>query len=634
MLTLDAVIQVLAPAIAAILCFAGVPISEPGGPQRRVIWACGMGFISIFLADMLFAASYISSVTIAHHATFDVPGVVALLDIVGYAGLVGAAFTIVGYPRSWYARGQLCLDGLLLLVAAAALSWYYLLGPAMLEAPSGLTNMIVSAILPLCDLVLLFPVVLMWLAPSTTEMVPVIRLFWIAMATNIVGDSANNWLTLHDPYTLGTLADVASPTATLLAGYGVQIFRRVPGTAAVSPDPHRETATLRRLLLPYAALPPFAFLLLQVHQARAVPELAAGVLVALAAFVVLVLARQTLVILDIKQGGLALRRSEARLRAVMNHAPQAFFVLDLEGRYTLAAGHRRAWAGHPPGSLVGRSVFEMYSQTPHADSVIRRALAGEPGRFVIDQGEVALDCRLEPITDATGQMAEVVGVALDITEVVRARQAAEGLARMRSDFVASVSHELRTPLTAIVGYAELLQGRWTQMDDVQRLRHIDRIALSATRQRRLVDDLLLLGRADATGLVATCRPLAIGPVIERAVEETRAIYRNQPIAMTGAADLHVLADSDRMLQILTNLLDNAAKYSARGQPYPGRLAGGGRRCRGAGAGLWSGRARGGPHPALHPVRAYTREPDTGRSGWDRPGPVHRAHAGRRDGRRT
>ena len=565
-LTMDAVIQVLAPAIAAILCLAGVPLWGPGGPQPRVVRACGIGFISIFLANVLFASSYISSVSIAGHATFDIPGAVAFLDIVGYAGLVGAAFAIIGYPRSWYARGQLCLDGLLLLFAAAALNWYYLLGPAVLQAPNGLTNMVLSAILPLCDLVLLFPVVLMWLAPSTEEMVPVTRLFWIAMATNIVGDSANNWFTLHNPYALGTLADVASPTATLLAGYGAHIIRRVPATAPVRQDPRREGATLRRLLLPYAAIPSFAFLLFQVHQARAVPELAAGVVVALAAFVVLVLVRQTLVLLDIQQSELALRRSEGRLRAVMSHAPLAFFVLDLDGRYTLAAGHTRAWAGQLPGSVVGRSVFEMYTQTPDADSVIRKALAGEPGRIVIDEGDVALDCRLEPITDASGLVAEVVGVSLDITEVVRARQAAEGLARMRSDFVASVSHELRTPLTAIVGYAELLQARWAQMDDGQRLRQIDRIALSATRQRRLVDDLLLLSRTDAEGLVAICRPLVLGPVVERAGEEARAIYRNQRIDLTGAADLHVLADPDRTVQILTNLLDNAAKYSPEGSP--------------------------------------------------------------------
>ena len=565
-LALDAVIQVLAPAIAAILCFAGVPLSGPGGPQPRVVRACGAGFISIFLANLLFSASYISSVTIARHATFETPGVVAPLYLAGYAGLVGAAFAIVGYPRSWYARGQLCLDGLLLLVAAAALSWYYLLGPAVLQAPSGLTNILLSGILPLCDLVLLFPVVLMWLTPSTEAMVPIIRLFRIALATNIVGDSANNWLTLHNPYTLGTLSDVASPTATLLVGYGVHLFRRVSGTAAMGQDPRRETATLRRLLLPYAAIPPFAFLLLQVHQARAVPELAAGVIVALATFVVLVLVRQTLVLLDIKQSELALQRSEGRLRAVMSHAPLAFFVLDLDGRYTLAAGHRRAWAGHLPGSVIGRSVFEMYPQTPDADSVIRKALAGDPGQIIIDEGDVALDCRLEPITDVSGQVTEVVGVALDITEVVRARQAAEGLARMRSDFVASVSHELRTPLTAIVGYAELLQGRWAQMDDDQRLRQVDRIALSATRQRRLVDDLLLLSRADVEGLVAICRPLVLGPLIERAGEEARAIYRDQRIDLIGAADLHVLADPDRAVQILTNLLDNAAKYSPEGSP--------------------------------------------------------------------
>jgi signal transduction histidine kinase len=69
--------------------------------------------------------------------------------------------------------------------------------------------------------------------------------------------------------------------------------------------------------------------------------------------------------------------------------------------------------------------------------------------------------------------------------------AAEDLARLRSDFVATVSHEFRTPLTAIVGSAELLHAHWYRLNDAARLDRIDRIVASANRQQRLVEDLLL-----------------------------------------------------------------------------------------------------------------------------------------------
>jgi signal transduction histidine kinase len=565
-LTVDVATQVLAPAIAAILCVLGVRLAPRGGPYRRVILACAIGFTSIFLANVCFAISFVPSVIVAGHASFDMPDIVAPLDILGYLGLLIAAFTIVGYPQSWYLRGQLYLDSLLLLAAAAACSWYYLLGPAIHQAPNGFTNVIIAGMLPLCDLVLLWPVVMMWLAPSTRGIAPIIRLFWIACATNILGDSVNSWLTLQNPYSFGSLADVASPAATLLAGYGAWSLRHARLDRASTSHQQSAASTWRRLLLPYAAIPLLAFLLLQVRQSRTAPELAAGVIVAIIVFVALVLARQTLVLLDIRKTEMTLRRSEARLRAVMSHAPITFFVMDPDGRFTLVAGREHVRPDQLPSPIVGRSAFEMYHLTPDAEDIVHQALAGKPGQILIDQGKAVIDCRLEPMSDAAGRVAEVVGVAMDITEAAHARRAAEDLAHVRSDFVASVSHELRTPLTAILGYAELLQGHWTRMDDVRRLRTIDLIVLSANRQRRLVDDLLLLSQTDSHDLTTTCIPLILGPLVEHAAEETRATYKNQRVALAGSLDLCVLADPDRTLQILANLMDNAAKYSREGSP--------------------------------------------------------------------
>ncbi|HEV7127014.1 MAG TPA: PAS domain S-box protein, partial [Ktedonobacterales bacterium] len=78
--------------------------------------------------------------------------------------------------------------------------------------------------------------------------------------------------------------------------------------------------------------------------------------------------------------------------------------------------------------------------------------------------------------------------------------AAEELARLRSDFVASVSHELRTPLTAIVGFSELLLARWEQFSEAQRMQRINHIVQAANRQQRLVEDLLLIGRIETASL--------------------------------------------------------------------------------------------------------------------------------------
>ena len=161
-------------------------------------------------------------------------------------------------------------------------------------------------------------------------------------------------------------------------------------------------------------------------------------------------------------------------------------------------------------------------------------------------------------------------------EQERAR-AAEELAALRSDFVAAVSHELRTPLTAILGYAELLEDRWGRTGDEQRRATVRKIALAANRQRRMVDDLLLLGRIEAGSLTVALREVALGTLVRRAAEEVQASYRGQRIDIDGPAELLVLADADRTVQVLINLLDNAAKYSPEGCPIEVRWHGQGGR---------------------------------------------------------
>jgi signal transduction histidine kinase/ligand-binding sensor domain-containing protein len=144
--------------------------------------------------------------------------------------------------------------------------------------------------------------------------------------------------------------------------------------------------------------------------------------------------------------------------------------------------------------------------------------------------------------------------------------AAEELAELRSTFVATVSHELRTPLTTIIGYTDLLRTHWPRLDDAARLSWINRIAAATQRQRRLVEELLLVSRIDLGALINTIEVVPLITLVERAADEVRINYPDQQIAIEGPAPLMVRADPDRALQILMNLLDNAAKYSPEGAP--------------------------------------------------------------------
>ncbi|HEY8286171.1 MAG TPA: ATP-binding protein [Chloroflexota bacterium] len=144
--------------------------------------------------------------------------------------------------------------------------------------------------------------------------------------------------------------------------------------------------------------------------------------------------------------------------------------------------------------------------------------------------------------------------------------ASEELAGLRSDLVAAVSHELRTPLTAILGLAELLDERWEHISEPRKRERIAQIAQAANRQSRLVEDLLLMSRMEGETMTLDRGPVPLRALIERAAAEVRVSYPGQRILLEGRADSQVVAEPDRAVQILGNLIDNAAKYSPEGSP--------------------------------------------------------------------
>ncbi|MDB5059411.1 MAG: domain S-box, partial [Chloroflexi bacterium] len=174
------------------------------------------------------------------------------------------------------------------------------------------------------------------------------------------------------------------------------------------------------------------------------------------------------------------------------------------------------------------------------------------------------DHHIQLVTALAGRAMQALRNArLFAAEQERAR-AAEELAQVQNDFVAAASHELRTPLTAILGFTELLQKRWTRLDDGKRLEAVGRIAHAANRQLRLVEDLLLLNRLDNESLIAQSQPIEIASLVQQAADEVMASYREQQIDLDGPPGITVQADPSRFLQIVANLLDNAAKYSPEG----------------------------------------------------------------------
>jgi signal transduction histidine kinase/ActR/RegA family two-component response regulator len=137
------------------------------------------------------------------------------------------------------------------------------------------------------------------------------------------------------------------------------------------------------------------------------------------------------------------------------------------------------------------------------------------------------------------------------------------LNRMKSSFLANISHELRTPLTAVIGFARTLQGRGTSLSDEERSRLLDRIETQARRLARLVEDLLDEANLDRRALRVSNGPVRVPEVVERVVTSIVEPVHRITVALPAAAPV-VIADGDRLEQVLANLVDNARKYSPVG----------------------------------------------------------------------
>lgn len=268
----------------------------------------------------------------------------------------------------------------------------------------------------------------------------------------------------------------------------------------------------------------------------------------------------------------SLQASEQSFRSLVDHAPVGICILGPAGTVEAVNSAFRSLLGAGEEEMPGQALEERFPSIPIDPLVDGPAEGIEVEVRALDGRVRTCVITVAPISGVDHEEKRAVFL-IDVTEQARARRqseqaraAAEQLARLRSDFVAAVSHELRTPLTAIVGYAELLQAHWNMIDDSRRLEQISRIVLSANRQKQLVDDLLLLSRAESETQTLPVEAMTLIRLVERAAAEVRGAYGEQEITLEGPAAMRVLAEQGHAVRILVNLLDNAAKYSPEGSP--------------------------------------------------------------------
>lgn len=243
-----------------------------------------------------------------------------------------------------------------------------------------------------------------------------------------------------------------------------------------------------------------------------------------------------------------------KLEALLDSMQDAVTSIDSAGRII--------WAN----KAMQRLVVDSFGSVRAGHSLVQTIRAPE----VLDCVHFALETRMyserKPVSLVPGRVFAVSaspmpegGAVVVLRDVTRIEQ----VERAQTEFVANVSHELRTPLTSIQGYAEmLLDSAEHPLPAASEHEFLNAILKSARRMARLTDDLLVLARVESGEQKLDPRPIAIASLVRETEAAVAGVVKEKggTLEVNVSAEGEVVADSDAVVQILSNLIENALNY--------------------------------------------------------------------------
>ena len=282
----------------------------------------------------------------------------------------------------------------------------------------------------------------------------------------------------------------------------------------------------------------------------------------------------------------ARRRDAVRARrevdALLEATGEGVLGIDLDGRCLSLNRAGEQLLGYTEGEIAGRDVHATLFHTAPDGTPYRRedselVQAIEEGR-PLESDEDAIMWRrrrlpvpvrwsLRPMIDGRELRGAVLTFA-DMTEALERQEALRRAVRQREDVVSIVSHDLRNPLGVTMAAADLLLD--LPLDEAQRRRQAEIIRRSGRRMQRLIEDLLDVSRIEEGALVVRVAREDLGPILAEAAElfadqaDRKEIRLEVQARDDGEDPVKARVDRDRILQALSNLLDNAIRLTPEG----------------------------------------------------------------------
>ncbi len=302
----DNVAQFAGPLLALPLCWGGVPWPwrrDQAGTAPASRWMpvlLGLGVLGYAVGQVIW--TYYQE--IAHQPPF--PSWADAGYLAAYPFLCGGLLLLPRRPLPRAARLRVLLDSVMIMTGVVAFSWYFVLGPTMLQGSESLLGQFVGAAYPFCDLVLFCCLLLLWNRSQEGGLRPVVVLFSVGLGSILVVDTAFAYGNLHGTYVTGGLVDVgwslgymllalATRAARLALAHTERASHAARSLAASAPPP------LWRALLPYAFLPAVGALVVATGHLRDATPLERGVWIGATVLGAVVVLRQVVALLETRQ---------------------------------------------------------------------------------------------------------------------------------------------------------------------------------------------------------------------------------------------------------------------------------------------------------------------------------------------
>ena len=488
-------------------------------------------------------------------------------------------FAFTSAPSRLTTRGETALSGAIVALALLFIAWTFGLGKVYDSSPATPAAQAIGLAYPVGDIIIATVLVVALRRARRAEIGRMLLLLG-GLAFAALADSAFAYMTANGSYgALGSVLDAGWVVGYLLIALApLWPARKADHLKAEGP------LELWQLALPWAAV--LAAAIAAIDQAATNQNLDRFATVLAGSIGILFVASHVLSHRDSLSLLLKSQRAEAQLEhrnnllnEIVSHAPLGIARVGVDMNVIDVNPRMAALLRTSPEKMTGEGVarflhpdeftrvFEIFQplwrgavDTIESDSRAIRA----------DNTEVWLHWSATGVRNAAGRLEYFIAMYEDTDAEHAANEAAaahlaglERLNRLKSEFVALVSHEFRTALVGISGFSEMIRDEDVSLEEAKT--YAGDINKDAERLNRMINDMLDLDRIEAGRLTLQTQPVELNPLLEDAIERARVSSERHTIkGNLDPVQPTVVADPDRIAQVVSNLLSNAIKYSPQG----------------------------------------------------------------------